>query len=418
MATAKIPAIKSTTVTNEIEFVDGVKIKLIGSNTIALREKAYLQAKENSTPSKEDYKTVYLKDDTEFTLASFDSKNIKFSPGTYKNVKIKNPEKLESIAIDAKGLILVDSAIEIMGGNNISIDGIEMRDCNSRAVKFGFTVNNFKISNSKFINCVDMVIVAEDLKEYDGTDKTINKGFKLLNCLFDNCAAVGLQGNLDKDIKQDLGRFENIEIAYNTWKNSRSTGKVFFGANISNYDIHHNTIDNLNQDNNNHNGIFEMQGNGKFHDNKFTNYQGNSIRAWLFSWGNTPATVEIYNNICYNTRKYGGFELQEMPRHIWPGKTTFANAKVYNNTVGHMNTNKDWEGQVLDVYNFGGKLEYFNNLGFDLVKAKPPIDTMLNNMSNVLINASGNRYFTNWQDAVSDLDNFKTKIIGVGADIK
>lgn len=74
------------------------------------------------------------------------------------------------------------------------------------------------------------------------------------------------------------------------------------------------------------------------------------IRAWAFSRGNSSSTIEIYNNIAYNSRKYGAFEIQGFDRYIIPGKTTIANAKVYNNTVGKMNTSKDWEGVILDLY--------------------------------------------------------------------
>lgn len=163
-----------------------------------------------------------------------------------------------------------------------------------------------------------------------------------------------------------------------------------------------------------------MQGNGSFHHNKLTNYQGNAIRMWLYSRGNSPATNEIHNNICYNTRKYGAFELQAFDRNMVPGKSTFANAKVYNNTAGQMNTNKDWHGQMLDLYNTFGTLEYYNNLGFDLYSSisNKPVTNMINNMSDTKIILESNNKYLSRDNAINNSTDFISKITGVGATIK
>ena len=162
-----------------------------------------------------------------------------------------------------------------------------------------------------------------------------------------------------------------------------------------------------------------MQGNGHFHNNKLTNYQGNAIRAWVYSRGNTPSAMEFHNNICYNTRKYGAFELQQFSRNIISGKTTFVNAKVYNNTVGKMNTSKDWDAQILDLYTFSGTLEYYNNLGFDLyLTGNRPITSMINQMADVRITVnSNNKYYPNQADAVTNTTSFVSKHSGVGASL-
>jgi len=236
-----------------------------------------------------------------------------------------------------------------------------------------------------------------------------------MNCSFTNCGPITTEGELND--KNDSGLFKDIEIAYNTFKNSPHTGKVFEGRNLWNYSVHHNVVDSINQQNNNHNGVFELQGNGKFHSNRFTNYQGNSIRAWLFSRGTEPLNVEIYNNICYNTRKYSGFEVQEMKWLIQDGKTTFANAFVYNNTVGVMNTSKSWEGQLLDLYQISGSLEFYNNLGFNLNRAVKPVTDMINYNGNAAggMKRYNNIYKPNYEQAILDLNTFKSKHKGIGA---
>jgi hypothetical protein len=275
------------------------------------------------------------------------------------------------------------------------------------------------LKSMSFKNVADYCIAGEKSNGtgllYDGTAATRTENFKILNCFFDNTGAISFGGNLYKDSGEDSGLYKDIEIAYNTFQNT-DAGSICSFTNVQDYNIHHNVINNLNPTNNNHNGIFFMQGNGKFHDNKLTNYQGNSIRMWAFSRGTSPATNEIYNNICYNTRKYGAFEIQEFDRNIIPGKSTFVNAKVYNNTVGQMNTSKDWEGQILDLYNIGGSLDFYNNLGFNLNRVGKETTDMINYNGNAAkTNIYNNKYIAQQASAVANLTNFTSLFSGIGA---
>jgi hypothetical protein len=258
----------------------------------------------------------------------------------------------------------------------------------------------------------------KDVKDYvifikaSNDRKTRKEQIKILNCKFENAGGIQYVSHLEPDGDQEF--LNGFEFANNIIKNT-DAGNFAFIENVQDYDIHHNTVDNVNATNNEHNGIFHMIGNGKFHNNKFTNYQGNMIRAWAFSRGNSTSTIEIYNNIGYNSRKYGAFEIQGFDRYIIPGKTTIANAKVYNNTVGKMNTSKDWEGVILDLYSYGGTLEYYNNLGFELNYSKPITD-MINNMSDTkIIKNKNNRYFKSVSEAVKDLTSFASKHSGIGS---
>ena len=90
-----------------------------------------------------------------------------------------------------------------------------------------------------------------------------------------------------------------------------------------------------------------------------------------------------------------------------------ANAKIYNNTAGKLNTGepKFFEGRLLDLYNTSGTLEIYNNLSFNNRD-----DQMINNMSNTkIIKDDNNQYFKNENDAISDFISFKSKIMGIGA---
>ncbi|MCZ4222997.1 hypothetical protein [Pedobacter rhodius] len=356
-------------------------------------------------------------------------KLIKIKAGSYKTIYIKNISgTLDApITIKNNGQVVITEGIETDNIINVSISGDNDADIKYgfsfenipfRAIKMNKRIAGVTLKSMSFKNVADYCIAGEKSNgnlAYDGTETSRNERFKILNCLFDNTGSIVFNGSLNKDNSQDLGLFKDVEIAFNQFQNTNSGTLCSFG-NIQDYNIHHNVVNNINATNNNHNGVFYMQGNGTFHHNKLTNYQGNSIRMWVYSRGSSPVTVEIYNNVCYNTRKYGGFEIQGFDRNIYPGKTTFVNAKVYNNTIGRMNTSKDWEGQVLDLYNYGGTLEYYNNLGFDLYHNGLPITNMINNMSDTKITLEqNNKYIPSQQDAISDLESFISKVTGIGA---
>lgn len=358
---------------------------------------------------------------------------VRIKAGTYNNISIKNilAPNGTTVFIKNHGQIRVKekmsttniSNVVIAGDNTSGITyGFLFENISFRAITMNGKMEKVTLSNMSFKNVKDYVIAGENSNgknfAYKGTEATRTNGFKILNCAFDNAGQIIFGGNLNRDSGEDSGLFKDVEIAYNIFRNTE-TGTVCAFTNVQNYNVHHNVVNNINRLNNNHNGVFYMQGNGKFHDNKLTNYQGNAIRMWLYSRGTTPTTSEIYNNVCYNTRKYSGFEIQAFARNIIQGKTTFANAKVYNNTVGQMNTSKDWEGQLLDLYNFGGTLEYYNNLGFSLhaSNGRQPA-SMINNMSDTrIVKNTNNRYETE-KNAVMDVVKFTSRFSGVGASIK
>lgn len=349
---------------------------------------------------------------------------ILIKPGTYNYITIKNISgNINSpVFIKNAGLVNIRSGMETINVSNVTIAGdntpsieygFNFHDIAYRAIVLSGKMSGLTLKNLSFKNVRDYVIFA-DLSNlrHTGSADTRVEGFKILNSKFDNAANIEFKGNFGSG--QDNGLVKDLEIAHNIIVNNNGGNFAYF-SNVQDYNIHHNVADNINSTQNQHNGIFHMIGNGKFHNNKFTNYQGNMIRAWVFSRGSSPATIEIYNNIAHNTRKYGAFEIQGFDRYIVPGKSTVVNAKVYNNTAGKMNTSKDWEGAMLDLYNFGGTLEYYNNLGYELHQSGQITD-MINNMSNTqIIKNTNNKYLRTASEAVSS--NFVSKHAGIGANL-
>lgn len=353
---------------------------------------------------------------------------VEIASATYQTITIRNISGSEKspVIIRNNGLVTVKNAMEtndirhvkITGNNTPEIEyGFLFRNISYRAINMGGTMDFVTFSHISFENVNDYCISAFGENNsgrlvYVGTPESRTNNFKILNCKFDNTGSVMLGGELNEGT--DRGLFKGVEIGYNIIKNS-DHGALFVFTNVEDFDIHDNLVDHVNPTNNDHNGIFYMQGNGNFHHNILTNYQGNAIRLWAYSRGETPQTVEIHHNICYNTRKYGAFEIQTFDRNMIPGKTTYVNAKVYNNTVGKMNTSKDWDGQILDLYNMrGGHLEFFNNLGFDLY-SEGGISDMINMGDDSITDKSNNVYKQNWQQAVVDIKSFVSKVANVGA---
>lgn len=312
--------------------------------------------------------------------------------------------------------------INLSGNGTSSVDkGFYFHDNKYRMIDItgiNGVLKNLTIQHCKFENIGDYTLYFYNLNTvYDGTDNTISSNLKFLNIEAINCNLIAGGG----DISTMKGLLRGLEIANCYIHDAPYPGTFIYWGGVEDYDIHDNIINNINQFNNNHNGIFHLVGNGKFYNNKVTNHQGNTIRAWTV--GFTPGkTVEIYNNIAYNSRKYSGFELQVPPYlsdliKANPTKLFKVDAKLYNNTIGKMNTSRDWDGLILDLYNLeGGTLEYYNNLGFELYKTSGVPADMINNISTVkIIRSENNIYKASQTEAVEDTTSFRSRIPGIGA---
>lgn len=416
MATIKIPAVKSTvSVTNHtITFVDGTVINLTGSNTIATRKAAYLKAKEN-TPPVEPPKPV----EPPIVI-------VKPSPGTAREIGNKELAVLKDVQnenfVCKAGTYTNRSDWANLNNVNIDMSKVEFQT-GRRAIQLnGGGFKNVTLDGFSAKNIDDQIVAVWD---YGNTENGQIDGITLKNVKADNCGPLF---HSDGDIinGKQLGLVKNLVIRDLLYKNAKEPRSVVYAGNVQGFDIFNCVIDNVNMTfsdvpNGAHNGIFQLRGNGKFHHNKITNHQGNVVRAWLHSQdSNVPLSVEIYNNIVWNCHRYSAFELQVTPSMADNG-ANYANAKVYNNTAGKINNIKIWEGQMLDLYQTGGTLEYYNNLGFEMVSSRKITD-MINHAGGYdkvpktnIIKNDKNPYFEKWEQAVGNLTTFKSLHSGIGA---
>ncbi|KIO78769.1 hypothetical protein TH53_01355 [Pedobacter lusitanus] len=343
---------------------------------------------------------------------------IKIKGGSYSSITIKNVISADGCPITFKndGLVEVAGDYNAMSLSNlknvvISGDGTAglskgflFRDNIYRAVVITGTLDKFTFQNAAFKNVKDLDISFKYNAVYDGTESSYSKNLKFLNISCDNTNQFMTTGGyIENGVV--YGLVKDIEIANVDFQNAPDVGTVVFMGNAEDYNIHNNRINNINTANNNHNGIFQIAGNGRFHDNYISNHQGNSIRAWGHTVGSTPKDILIYNNIVINSRKYSGFEVQAYADRIVSGKTTYVNAIVFNNTCGNLNLSNDWQAAVVDVYSLqGGKCDVYNNLGYNF---KPNQKLIALQWAELIPNTSYNLYDENFSDTgMSDQSSF------------
>lgn len=342
---------------------------------------------------------------------------IKIKGGKYGGIAIKNIISADGCPITIKNDGLVELAgdfvqmslynlrnVTISGDGTKGIDkGFVFRDNKYRGVQIEGTLNQFTFQYASFKNIGDHSISYGYRTVYNGTSESYSKDLKFLHISSENThTLLSIDGAVDNgSIK---GLVKNIEIAYLDFKNASAVGAVVYLGIAEDYDIHNNRVDNVNTAINNHNAIFGVFGTGKFHDNYISNHQGNAIRAWGVTIGTSPKNILIYNNIVTNSRKYSGFEVQGFDLNMIAGKTTFANAIVFNNTCAYLNTSNDWEGNVVDVYSLkGGKCDVYNNLAYKF----QPNGVIAGQEAELKPNAWSNLYFKTSNEAGIDEKTFK-----------
>lgn len=343
---------------------------------------------------------------------------IKIKSGTYSNIEIKNINTGCKITIQNDGLVEIagnGDHIYITKVSNLILTGsgttglthgfVSRDNPQHRSISVNGIVKDLTIENFSFKNIGDYVIFFNS-KEliYNGNDNTAYTNLKFLN---NKCTLTGsflkLEGGVDNGIMR--GMVKNLEIAYLDFRNSNS-GDAVLAENVDNYNVHHNTVSDVNSNNNNHNGVFTLKGSGSFHHNLVRNHQGNALRAWVRSLGTVAKEVLIYNNTIVNSRKYSAFEIQAFSGHMLNGRTTYVNAKVYKNLCGKMNTSKDWDGVILDLYGMeGGKCEVYDNTGFEF-PAPNPKSYIVSQQSSTAAILTNNKYYATAKEAgVADINS-------------
>lgn len=358
------------------------------------------------------------KDDREVKVIGTGSGNIKISdsdrinytirPGTYSYVEIKN---VNNSVIDGFEKVKVSGSIVSLSNlENVTIQNINIED-SPRGIVIDDSANNLTLNNLRLKNTPGISFRIN--KKFNGSPSSYSENIHLTNISAENITSLfQSHGGLKDD--GFYGLIKGLKIKNNIVRDSPNYGSGVYVNLAEDFEISGNVIDHVNAGHDSHNGIFHVKGNGKIFDNKVTNHSGNAVRSWLFSITKPNSVIEIYNNIVYNSERYSAFEVQVTPGIKQMDLFKPANAKIYNNTVGKMNSGpKYYEGRVVDIYQTYGIVEVYNNLYFDMrdnivsLNQSSPAETV--------VKETNNKYFENAKDAVVDLTSFKSKIAGIGA---
>lgn len=337
-----------------------------------------------------------------------DGINYTIKPGNYSYVEFKN---VQNSVIDGFDKVkMTGSIVNLTNIENVVFQNISIED-SPRGINVNEKANNLIFNSIKLKNTPGISFRID--RKYDGSPSSYSQNIQINNIQAENISSLFSSGG---GLKNDgfYGLIKGLKIRDNVIKNSPNFGSGVYVNMVEDYEISGNIIDNVNSQNSNHNGIFHVKGNGKIHNNKVTNHQGNAVRAWLFSITEPNSLVEIYNNVVYNSERYSAFEVQVTPGIKQMSVFKPANAKIHNNTVGRMNSGaKYYEGRVVDIYQTYGNVEVYNNLYFDM--RDNIVSLNQSNPKDTKVTEKNNKYIKNGSEAVNDLKNFVSKIPGIGA---
>lgn len=399
--------VKSVT-TSEVTFSDGKKATVTGSVANAAILKAYkgLIAQEPPVvtppvveppvviipPSPGQGKEISWSDFAK--LSDVENQSFIIKPGSYTTEA--NPRNLKNVTIEGNNKFNLST-----GYRGITLSG----------KMIGVVLSGFNLTG---IPNYQIVIDQADKNKYNGKEGSFVDGLTLKNFVVNGGGTLlQCEGNIRNGIYDGVVR--NFKLLNSTLKDMANPGSVIYLGNGFDYEITGNTFNNINRGfvsskdvpNGIHNGILMLKGNGKVYGNKITNHQGNFARMWVHSLDGKGLT-EVNANTVYNSIKYSAFELQT-PQDMVSNGAKVSNAKVSNNIAGQLSTSKDWDGQMLDLYNInGGALEYTGNKGFDMISSNPqwkPVSNMINNMSDVKITERDNVYFKTLSEAQKAIPN-------------
>jgi hypothetical protein len=334
-------------------------------------------------------------------LSNLSGKYFKLKPGTY-------PDKYTLTNL---------SNVTIDGDNGAVFTNPTSRVMELKGKLAGVALKNFAIQNAA---ANDYSIAIQDFtSKYDPSDPdSYVNGLTLTGIRLTNSGALL---HMIAGIKPDgshWGVLKGLNIQGCVIKDCPRINSVVEVQSAFGYDISGNLVDNVNTAVDNHNAIFMLRGSGKFYGNTISNHQGNAARFWGFSHGDNRELVESYNNLVFNSRRYGAFEVQANASVLGSSVFTPTDYNIHNNTFGNLDYSKDgynYSALGLDLYPVGGgNVIWANNLGYNLYTTDPvwhPITDMINNQNGVAV-STGNVYQSIQAQAIDK--NFKSLFAGIG----
>jgi hypothetical protein len=148
-------------------------------------------------------------------------------------------------------------------------------------------------------------------------------------------------------------------------------------------------------------GIFQIYGNGSFHNIYRTGGRGYIARIWNLGL-KVPGNTYYYNNIDLNTAQYGSLDTK-IDQTQFIQYLTGGNCFIFNNTVGNKEEHIGYWSSIAVVGSYPSPwvCQVRNNLGFNLqTNGKPPITA--NQSNGTWVSDSSNNLYFDKPDGVVD----------------
>lgn len=261
--------------------------------------------------------------------------------------------------------------VDIMGNGTPGITyGFYIHDLLIRGMDILGRLSGVSFSYFRMENMNDYgVYMLDNALIYDGTNNSLFYDIKFLHFKMYNIVQTPFQFG-DWSLVKDLGAvgmMRKIEVAYCDVEKILNADIIHLNRAVQ-VNVHHNRIVHTGLNDTRHAGIIYLRGDGDIHHNYISDHWGNGVRAEGFSL-DAPGTVNIYNNVVVNSRKYSGVEANSYDNDVNGSVyTRYCNYKIYNNTFGNLSA-ADWQAAMVDTYNaYGGTIEIKNNIGFNIQK--------------------------------------------------
>jgi len=262
--------------------------------------------------------------------------------------------------------------------------------------------------------------------KYDYLGSKQLSGITFDKMVLDNTGSLfDSQGGYKDSVEQlALGIINNFKVTNTTIKNSPNQG-TFVVVKGEDWLFENVTVDNVAVTSGQHAHILVLMGNGIIRNSIVTNHRGSFNRVTAYNLTTANKKSVFTNNIVDSSTRYSAFEVFYLPDEVYKKAGLFypSSVLIYNNTIGRLGwTDKIWENVGVDIYDSRGAVEFYNNLCYNLYSNNNNANPSLINYASrdakdPLVKSYGNVYKATWQEAVENLNSFKSKFNGVGASL-
>src|SRR5450432_41522 len=314
------------------------------------------------------------------------------TPGKYSSGLFGN---LKGITITNNGgTVIFNGQLQLNSLVECTIAGFQFKDVNGISIRWNGNSRRCIEKNIAFYNVGGSTNDAQDNNQYTGDTSSLKMYMMTFDSLTLFKSGLVLQASYGNTVSNvcfvDSIIISRIKID-STVSNGTEVRGVFFRMHAHDWKVNFIGVNTVSGDV----GIFQMVGNGSFHNIYRNGGRGYIMRLWNAGLGSVGNSF-FYNNIDLNSEVYGTIGTEEITPDQMTQYCTGGNSYVFNNTSGNKSDDINyWASQVVIGY-FPAPYHCSikNNLAFNLfTRGKPPI-CMDQSSGTWVPDSAKNLYFT------------------------